>query len=34
VAKAARKQLEETTGKNVVKKLNAKQLPQQNKELE
>ena len=34
VAKAARKQLEETTGKNVVTKLNAKQLPQQNKELE
>ena len=34
VAKAARKQLEKTTGKNVVTKLNAKQLPPQNKELE
>jgi len=34
VAKAARKQLEKTTGKDVVTKLNAKQLPAQNKELE
>ena len=34
VAKAARKQLEKTTGKNVVTKINAKQLPPQNKELE
>ena len=33
VAKAARKQLEKTTGKNVVTKINAKQLPPQNKEL-
>ena len=34
VAKAARKQLEGTTGKKVVTKLNAKKLPQQDKELE
>ena len=34
VAKAARKQLEDTTGKNVVTKQNAKQFPQQNKEID
>ena len=34
VAKAARKQLENTTGKNVVTKQNAKQLPQQNKKID
>ena len=34
VAKAARKQLEDTTNKNVVTRQNAKRLPQQNKELE
>jgi hypothetical protein len=34
VAKAARKQLEETTGKSVVSKLNAKNLPKPKKGLE